>query len=36
MQFALMIYHIPEEFEMRNNDYNDPHLGGRDWLSSRL
>jgi len=27
MQFALMIYHTPEEFEMRNNDYNDPHLG---------
>ena len=27
MQFALMIYHTPEEFEMRKNDYNHPHLG---------
>ena len=27
MQFALMIYHTPEEFAMRKNDYNDPHLG---------
>jgi hypothetical protein len=27
MQFVLMIYHTPEEFEMRKNDYNDPHLG---------
>jgi hypothetical protein len=27
MQFALLIYHSPEEFAMRNNDYNDPHLG---------
>lgn len=26
MQFALMIYHTPEEFGMRKNDYNDPHL----------
>src|ERR1700742_631528 len=27
MQFALMIYHSPEEFAMRDRDYNDPHLG---------
>src|SRR5258708_36236078 len=27
MQFALMIYHTPEEFAMRKNDYGDPHLG---------
>ncbi len=27
MQFALLIYHSPEEFEMRKNDYDDPHLG---------
>jgi len=27
MQFALMICHTPEEFEMRKNDYNHPHLG---------
>src|SRR3984885_9055818 len=27
MQFALMIYHSQEEFAMRTNDYNDPHLG---------
>src|SRR6266704_2173476 len=27
MQFALMIYHTPEEFDMRKNDYSDPHLG---------
>src|SRR5437870_3899767 len=27
MQFALMIYHAPEEFAMRKNDYSDPHLG---------
>src|SRR5258706_3988666 len=27
MQFALMIYHSPEEFAMRKNDYNDPQLG---------
>jgi hypothetical protein len=27
MQFALLIYHSPEEFAMRNNDYDDPHLG---------
>ena len=27
MQFALLIYHKPEEFAMRENDYNDPHLG---------
>ena len=26
MQFALLIYHLPEEFAMRNNDYNHPHL----------
>jgi CBS domain containing-hemolysin-like protein len=26
MQFALMIYHTPEEFDMRK-DYSDPHLG---------
>ena len=26
MQFALMIYHTPEEFELRKKDYNDPHL----------
>ena len=26
MQFALLIYHSPEEFAMRKNDYNDPHL----------
>jgi hypothetical protein len=22
-----MIYHSPKEFDMRNNDYTDPHLG---------
>jgi hypothetical protein len=27
MQFALLIYHTPEEFAMRNNDYDHPHLG---------
>ena len=27
MQFALMIYHTSEEFDMRKNDYNHPHLG---------
>ena len=27
MQFALLIYHSPEEFAMRENDYNDSHLG---------
>src|SRR5271169_6834494 len=27
MQFALMIYHTTEEFDMRKNDYSDPHLG---------
>jgi hypothetical protein len=27
MQFALMIYNSPEEFDMRKNDYNHPHLG---------
>ena len=27
MRFALLIYHLPEEFAMRKNDYNDPHLG---------
>jgi hypothetical protein len=26
MQFALLIYHAPEEFAMRENDYNHPHL----------
>src|SRR5947208_2593992 len=26
MQFALLIYHSPEEFAMRKNEYNDPHL----------
>lgn len=26
MQFALMIYHAPEEFALRKNDYNDPYL----------
>ena len=27
MQFALLIYHSPEESAMRNNEYDDPHLG---------
>ncbi len=27
MQFALLIYHSPEEFEMRRREYDDPHLG---------
>src|SRR5260370_42582934 len=27
MPFALMMYHTPEEFAMRKNDYSDPHLG---------
>lgn len=27
MQFALMIYHAPEEFDMRKDDYTDPRLG---------
>ena len=27
MQFALLIYHSPEEFASRKNDYNDPYLG---------
>ena len=27
MQFALLIYHSPEEFARRENDYNDPFLG---------
>ena len=27
MQFALMIYHTPQEFDMRKNDYSHPHLG---------
>lgn len=27
MQFALMIYHTPDEFDMRKNDYSDPRLG---------
>ena len=26
MQFALMIYHTPEEFDMRK-DYSHPHIG---------
>ena len=26
MQFTLLIYHSPEEFAMRKNDYNHPHL----------
>ena len=26
MQFALLIYHSPEEFAMREIEYNDPHL----------
>lgn len=27
MQFALLIYHSPEEFEMRHKEYDDRHLG---------
>jgi len=27
MQYALLIYHSPEEFAVRNNDYSDPGLG---------
>src|ERR1700688_3874875 len=27
VQFALLIYHLPEEFDMRKGDYSDPHLG---------
>lgn len=27
MQFAMMIYHSPEEFDMRKDDYTDPRLG---------
>lgn len=27
MQFALLIYHSPEEFAMRENEYDHPHLG---------
>ena len=27
MQFGLLIYHSQEEFAMRENDYNHPHLG---------
>ena len=27
MQFALLIYHTPEEFARRKNDYNHPDLG---------
>jgi hypothetical protein len=27
MQFAMLIWRTPEEFAMRNNEYNDPHLG---------
>lgn len=26
MQFALLIYHSPQEFAMRENEYNHPHL----------
>jgi hypothetical protein len=26
MRFALLIYHTPEEFDMRKRDDNDPHL----------
>ena len=26
MQFALLIYHSPEEFALRQKDYDDPHL----------
>src|SRR5206468_9282620 len=29
MQFALMIYHTPEEMAMRKNDYSAPHLAAR-------
>jgi Uncharacterized protein conserved in bacteria len=35
MQFVLMIYHTPEEFALRNNEYNDPHLGAwRDYYKA--
>jgi hypothetical protein len=27
MQFVLMIYHTPDEFGMRKNDYTDPRIG---------
>jgi hypothetical protein len=27
MQFVLLIYHSPEEFDLRKNDYSHPHLG---------
>lgn len=27
MQFALLIYHTSEEFVIRENDYDHPHLG---------
>ena len=27
MQFALLFYHTPEEFALREKDYSDPHLG---------
>jgi len=33
MHFALMIYYSPEEFALRKNDYNDPHLGA--WHKSQ-
>ena len=33
MQFALLIYHSPEEFAMRKNDYNGPYLGA--WRAYR-
>ena len=26
MQFALLIYHSQEEFDVRKNEYDDPHL----------
>jgi hypothetical protein len=26
VQYALLIYHSPEEFDMRNSDYTDPHF----------
>jgi len=36
MQFALMIYHTPEEFAMRDNDYKHPHLGAWRAIGIRL
>lgn len=27
MRFAVMIYQTPEEYALRKNDYNHPHLG---------